>query len=135
VRFLETFLLLDYLTGQSQMPDPSRAQRKQLYELLAGYVKASHPEHDERLKALKHVILQAPLRERFCLYPKHLNAPFDDQTIRQMLKIRNDLAHARPVDEGILAQVGLEARALARNVMRRELAARGINFGGPTPAA
>ena len=129
LRFLETFLLLDYLTGQSVVEDPSRAQREHLYGIIESCVQCDHPEHVERVRSLKHIVLQAPLRERLEVYLERLGVAHDDQALRRMLRIRNDLAHARPVDERILAQVELEARVLAREVMRRELAAQGITFG------
>jgi hypothetical protein len=65
------------------------------------------------------------------LYLKRLGVAHEEQALRRMLRIRNDLAHARPVDENILAQVELEARALAREVMRQELASQGVTFGSP----
>ena len=134
LRFLETFLLLDYLIGLSEIHDPSRAQREELYRLIEECVR-SRPEHQERVRALKHVVLQAPLRERLNLYLARLGVKVDDEVLRQILKIRNDLAHARPVDDDLLARVELDARALARDVMRRELAIQGITFGGPSAAA
>ena len=130
LRFLETFLLLDYLTGQSGVEDPGRPQREDLYEILDTCVRRDHPEHEQRVKALKHVVLQAPLRERLDAYLRRLEIEHSDEGLRRMLRIRNDLAHARPVDEGVLAQVELEARTLAREVMRRELASQGITFDG-----
>jgi hypothetical protein len=69
------------------------------------------------------------------LYLARLGVKADDEALRQMLKIRNDLAHARPVDDDLLALVELNVRALARDVMRRELAIQGITFGGPSTAA
>jgi hypothetical protein len=56
LRFLETFLLLDYLTGQSEIEDPSRTQRERLYEIIETCVRRDHPEHEERVTALKHVV-------------------------------------------------------------------------------
>lgn len=129
LRFLETFLLLDYLIGQSEIHDPSRFQREELYKLIEECLR-SRPEHQERLRALKHVVLQAPLRERMNLYLARLGVKVDEDVLRQMLRIRNDLAHARPVDADLLACVERDARALARDVMRRELACQGITFGG-----
>ena len=52
LRFLETFLLLDYLTGQSGVEDPGRPQREDLYEILDTCVRRDHPEHEQRVKAL-----------------------------------------------------------------------------------
>ena len=133
LRFLETFLLLDYLIGQTEIQDSSRAQREELYRVIEECVQ-SRPEHQERVRALKHVVLQAPLRERLSIYLARLGVNADAETLRQMLKIRNDVAHARPVDDHLLARVELNARALARDVMRRELAIRGVTFGGPSAA-
>jgi hypothetical protein len=135
LRFLETFLLLDYLMGQSKVEDPSRLQREELFAVIEDHVHQNHPKHVERVKALKHVVLQAPLRERLKLYLERLGVAHDEESLRRMLKVRNDLAHARPVSEDVLMQVELETRTLAREVMRRELAAQGIAFGIPGTAA
>jgi hypothetical protein len=135
LRFLETFLLLDYLTGRAEVEDPSRAQREHLYQVIEGCVRGSHPEHEERVRALKHLVLQAPMRERLATYLKRLGVAHDERALRRMLRVRNDLAHARPIDDNVLAHVELEARALAREVMRQELAAQGITFGIAAPTA
>ena len=128
LRFLETFLIVDYLTGQFDGDDAGRAEREELFNLLQAFVRQAHPNHQNRIDALKHVILQAPLRQRLHLYLGHLGLDVDDRALGRMLRIRNDVAHARTVDKEELKQVELEARQLAREVMRRELAARGMTF-------
>jgi len=132
LRFVETFGLLDYLTSQCALADPARAEREQLFVVLEAFIRREHPDHETRLRALKHMILQAPLRERLTVYPRHRSIPHDGGMIARMLRVRNDLAHARPIDSQELAEVELATRLLAREAMRRELAAQGVRFGDST---
>jgi hypothetical protein len=131
LRFLETFWLLDYLTSQCALADPGRSEREGLFERLEAFIHREHPDHDARLRALKHVILQAPLRERLTEYLRHRSVPHDIGMLARMLRLRNDLAHARPVDSQELAEVELATRLIAREAMRRELVAQGVHLGDP----
>ena len=108
LRFLETFLLLDYLTGRSKVQDTSRSERKRQYDAIEKSVLHDCPEHESRIKALKHVILQAPLRERFHAYLRHLGISVDETVLGKMLAVRNDIASARPVDESVLISMELQ---------------------------
>lgn len=111
LRFLETFWLLDYLTAQHVGTDPLKNTRKKFFEILEKFVDEQRPEHSKRMKALKHIILQAPARERLTAYLEHRGVAFDPETIRQMLRLRNDLAHARPVDSQKLTAVEMQGES------------------------
>lgn len=128
LRFLETFLLLDYLTSQSKAPDPLRGEREELYGRLEQCIDNAHPEHVKRIKALKHIILQPSLRERLRSYLLQLGVEHDENALGDMLRIRNDLAHARPVNDDKLNTVETIARLLAMEALRLELAKEGITF-------
>jgi hypothetical protein len=128
LRFLETFLIVDYLTGQFDTEDPGRAERVELFSVLEAFVREAHPKHKARVGALKHIILQAPLRQRLHAYLQSLGLAVDEGALGLMLKMRNDVAHARKVDGAELKQVELEVRHLAREVVRKELSARGVTF-------
>lgn len=136
LRFLETFFLLEYLVGQSPVKDQIRDERAAFYDIIEDVFTKNHPEHLGRVKALKHLALQAPLRERIQHYLTHLGVKHDVEQIRQMLAVRNDLAHARQVDGLTLVFAEGAARALCREALRRELAAEGVTFGpgGNLPA-
>lgn len=129
LRFLETFLLLDYMTSQSTVQDAQRQGREELYSAIEGFIKKEYPEHEARIQGLKHVVLQAPQRQRMSDYFAHLGVVCDDGFLRRMVKLRNNLAHARNVDSTELTEIELKARVLARQVMRMELEAKGLTFG------
>jgi hypothetical protein len=128
LRFLETFLIIDYLTGQFDAEDAGRAEREDLFSVFEAFVQEAHPKHNARVGALKHIILQAPLRQRLNAYLQSLGLAVGDDALGRMLKMRNDVAHARQVDGEALKQVELEVRHLTRDVVRKELAARGVTF-------
>jgi hypothetical protein len=135
LRFLETFLLLEHLVGQSAVKDPLRDERAAFYKIIEDIFAKNHPMHVGRVKALKHLALQAPLRERIQHYLTHLGVKHEAEQIRQILRFRNDLAHARQVDPQALAFVEVAARTLCRDALRLELAAQGVTFesgGNPT---
>lgn len=131
LRFLETFLILDYLTGQRAIEDEGRSERDEMFKVLDLFIRERHTAFHPRLQALKHVILQAPLRQRLSGYLKSLGIQVEDAAIGRLLKTRNDLAHARTVDHAEVAGAELEIRRLAREAMRLELASRGIRFEKP----
>jgi hypothetical protein len=128
LRFLETFLMLDYMAGQFDFQDAGREERQEFYSVLEAFVQDAHPKQSARIAALKHIILQVPLRQRLQSYLQSLGLSVDDEGLGRMLKLRNDLAHARQIDKEALKQTELEVRQLAREVMRKELAALGMSF-------
>lgn len=132
LRFLETFLILDYLTGQRAIEDEGRREREEMFKILDVFIQEKHPAFHPRLQALKHVILQAPLRQRLSGYLKGLGMQVEDRAIGRLLKTRNDVAHARTVDPAEVVGAELEVRRLAREAMRLELASRGISFEKPS---
>jgi hypothetical protein len=134
LRFLETFLILDYLTGERVIEDAGRPEREKMFDALDAFVRSKHPEFQERLTALKHVVLQAPLRQRLGAYFKALGMEVDDRAIGRLLRARNDLAHARKIDDAEIAAAEVEVRQLAREALRRELSGRGVKFEKPAGA-
>lgn len=129
LRFLDAFLLLDYLASRVPLVDPSRPQPERLYQVIENFISTSHPEHQARVKALKHIIVQSSLRDRLAAYFDQHGMAVDGSSLRAMLKVRNELFHARSVDESSLGRVELEVRELAREAMRRELRLQGVTFG------
>ena len=77
---------------------------------------------------MKFVVLQAPLKERLIAYLKHLGVDVNPDVLGQFNRLRNDLAHARPAEREKVIATELELRHLAREVMKRECARRGITF-------
>ncbi len=126
---MDNFLILDDMTSQSGITDPRRAERERLYGHLADFVSSEHPEYVERINGLKHIILQAPLEERLSAYLERLAIRVDDEILRDMLEVRNAIAHARKFDDELLARAERAARIFAREVMRRELTQFGLTFG------
>jgi hypothetical protein len=135
LRFLETFLILDYLTGQREIEDSKKADREELFKVLDTFIRATHPQFIDRLNGLKHVVLQAPLRERLTAYLQRIGLNPSAESLHRMLRARNDLAHARQIDRTELMAIELEARHLVREALRRELAQRGIAYAPPLAAS
>ncbi len=125
-RFLETFWILDYLSSLFKGLDPHKETRSAFFDVLHDFIGKEHPEHSDRLDALKHVILQAPARERVIQYLESRNVAFDADKLGKMMRMRNDLAHARPVRKEELAVIEADTRILVRDTLRKELEARGI---------
>lgn len=131
LRFLETFLILDYLTGRHSIQDEGRKEREEMFDVLNAFIQDKHPAYHARLKALKHVILQAPLRQRLSGYLNSLGMQVEDAAVGRLLKTRNDVAHAHAVEHAEVVGAELEVRRLAREAIRLELASRGIQFEKP----
>jgi hypothetical protein len=132
LRFLDAFLLLDYLAGRVPLVDPSRPQRERLYQVIENFISTNHPEHQARVRALKHIIVQSSLHDRLTSYFDQHGIAIDAPALRAMLRVRNELVHARRVDESTLGQVELQVREWAREAMRRELELQGVTFGNAT---
>jgi hypothetical protein len=131
LRFLDTFLMLDCLVGEASPIDSERERRESLYEFLEKATATSRQDDIARVRAMKGLLLQAPLAERLGAYLRELNVCCEFPVLRGLLRLRNDLAHGRPVDDEVLRTREFEARLLARAVLRGELARRGIDLGAP----
>ena len=91
LRFMDSFLMLDYMTSQSGNTDLRQAERERLHGYLADFVSSEHPEHAERIKALKRIIQQAPLEERLSACLERLAIRVDDEILRDMLESETQL--------------------------------------------
>jgi hypothetical protein len=128
VRFLENFLVIEHLMGQFAKEDADRNAREEFFATVDRMVQGECPQHLDRLRSLKGVFIQAPLRKRLEEYFKHLGIDPDDDLIPRMLKLRNDLAHGGKISANLLLGVELETRRAARRIMEKELALRGVSM-------
>lgn len=129
LRFLESFLLLEHLVGQSAVPDSRREERQELFRIMELSVMNTSEENRQRISAIKQIILQAPLRERLSQYLASLGIRCEPALLGNIMKSRNDLAHGRFLDEQSIKNVARETFVLARLALRRDLAAKGFDFG------
>jgi hypothetical protein len=135
VRFLESFWIIDLLVSRFRTDDDSeRHARITMYEALERFVVGTCPEHHDRLRRLKGVLVQPSLRHRLSCYLSELGISADNESVAKMVKLRNDLSHGVDVDSQSLAMVEHETRLLVREVLRKELEARSVLFeNAPSP--
>jgi hypothetical protein len=131
LRFLESFLLLEHLVGQSDIPDCRKEERQELFRIIESSVVNSNDQTKARVNAIKHIILQAPLKERLSQYLTGLEIQCDPALLGNIMKSRNDLAHGRSVGDQTIKDVARETFVLARLALRKELANQGLDFGSP----
>ena len=128
LRFLETFWILEHLADLTKTTDKERKEREELHGRILGFVSRECPQHVDRWTSMKGLIVQRSARQRLQDYFAYRGLDCDDGFIGRMLKLRHALSHGGDIESDELASVELEARALAREALRRELAARGIEF-------
>jgi len=128
VRFLENFLVIEHLAGHFAGEDLDRGAREEFYATVNQFIQRECPQHLDRLGRLKGVFIQAPLRQRLEDYFIHLGIHQDCGLIGRMLKLRNDLAHGGEIDPGALSSIEVDTRLVARQVMEKELALRGVHY-------
>jgi len=129
VRFLESFWVIDLLVGRSKaVDDAEREARRAMYECIEQLVVGKCPEHHHRLRRLKGLLVQPSLKHRLASYLADLGVSRDSELIAEMVKLRNDLSHGVGVDAQVVAMMELETRSLVREIMRQELARKGVRF-------
>lgn len=68
-----------------------------MYAAIEAFIKQDRPQDLQRVRALKFLVLQAPLRQRIATYLAARGVEYDDALLGRLLKLRNDLAHAHTV--------------------------------------
>jgi len=134
VRFLESFWVIEHLAGRCKVTDDERQRCEELYGAIEELVRKECPQHQDRVRRLKTVIVQPPLKHRLAGYFAFLGIDDQGDLINRMLHLRNNLSHGGNIDPHELAMVELETRVLVRKVMQKELAARGVRFGAEPTA-